>query len=243
MPLLQSDNPDLILLLLPFLPTTTTTTRETPHPPAAVMNKGIVKSVISGDTIVVRGRPVNGPPPEKQLSLAHVVAPRLGRKDAVDEAFAWGSREFLRKHLIGKEISFKVEYTSQAGREYASVFLGEENVVQTALALGWVKLQESKADKAELGEWKALETAAQGKDLGIWQKGDQIHARVRDVKWTIDNPQALIDKNKGKPVKGISFHLSIPLSFYSLPCCLPALFLPCLLSGDWIWIGLRRRGD
>lgn len=32
-----------------------------------------VKSVTSGDTIVVRGVPRNGPPPEKQLSLGKFV--------------------------------------------------------------------------------------------------------------------------------------------------------------------------
>lgn len=41
------------------------------------MNRAVVKCVLSGDTLVVRGKPVNGPPPEKILTLAGIAAPRL----------------------------------------------------------------------------------------------------------------------------------------------------------------------
>lgn len=41
--------------------------------------KGVVKSVLSGDTVVVMGIPRGGPPPEKQISLASIKAPRLVR--------------------------------------------------------------------------------------------------------------------------------------------------------------------
>lgn len=40
---------------------------------ASAANKGTVKSVLSGDTIVVMGAPSNGPPPEKQLTLAGIM--------------------------------------------------------------------------------------------------------------------------------------------------------------------------
>lgn len=38
-----------------------------------------VKMVLSGDTVVLMGRAVNGPPPEMQLSLSSLIAPKLGR--------------------------------------------------------------------------------------------------------------------------------------------------------------------
>lgn len=41
--------------------------------------KGVVKTVLSGDTIVLYGRATNGPPPEREITLAHVSAPRIGR--------------------------------------------------------------------------------------------------------------------------------------------------------------------
>ena len=168
-------------------------------------SKGVVKAVISGDTIVVRGRANNGPPPERQLSLAHVIAPRLARKDGADEPFAWSSREALRKLLIGKEVSFKVEYANQAGREYASVYLADDaaqvGIIPGLISAGWLKTQDIKGDKPELQERKILEQAAQAKELGIWSKVDSKE-RIRDVKWNAENPQAILDKNRGKPVKG-----------------------------------------
>lgn len=50
----------------------------------------------------------NGPPPELQLSLASLQAPKLGRGPGIaDEPFAWDSREFLRKKCIGKQVRWK----------------------------------------------------------------------------------------------------------------------------------------
>lgn len=36
--------------------------------------------VLSGDSIVIRGQPKGGPPPERQLALSNVIAPRLARR-------------------------------------------------------------------------------------------------------------------------------------------------------------------
>ena len=64
------------------------------------LNKGIVKQVIlyeylpfnlarksfwllqvlSGDTVVIRGQPKGGPPPEKTLGLTNITAAKLGRR-------------------------------------------------------------------------------------------------------------------------------------------------------------------
>ena len=42
--------------------------------------------VLSGDSLVIRGQPRNGPPPEKSLGLSNIVAPKLGRrgKDGIE---------------------------------------------------------------------------------------------------------------------------------------------------------------
>jgi hypothetical protein len=48
--------------------------------------KGVVKTVLSGDTLVIYGRVTSGPPPEREITLAHVSAPRIGRTaDRKDE--------------------------------------------------------------------------------------------------------------------------------------------------------------
>ena len=36
--------------------------------------------VLSGDSVVIRGQPKGGPPPERILGLSGIVAPRLARK-------------------------------------------------------------------------------------------------------------------------------------------------------------------
>lgn len=46
---------------------------------------GVVKSVLSADTIVLRGKPVSGPPPEKLFSLSNITAPRLNLKEPEKE--------------------------------------------------------------------------------------------------------------------------------------------------------------
>lgn len=48
-------------------------------PPAMASGSAVVKAVLSGDTVVLMGKPQNGPPPELQLSLASLQAPKLAR--------------------------------------------------------------------------------------------------------------------------------------------------------------------
>ncbi len=36
--------------------------------------------VLSGDCVIVRGQPKGGPPPEQQIALSNVVAPKVGRR-------------------------------------------------------------------------------------------------------------------------------------------------------------------
>jgi len=35
---------------------------------------------LSGDNVIIRGQPKGGPPPERQLALSNIVAPRLARR-------------------------------------------------------------------------------------------------------------------------------------------------------------------
>ena len=95
------------------------------------MLNGIVKGVLSGDTLIIMGVPPpglgrypttthhahaaphftgadasKGPPPEKQISLSGVASPRLGNRNGTpDQPFAWAAREFLRKSVIGKRVT------------------------------------------------------------------------------------------------------------------------------------------
>ncbi|KAK9669787.1 hypothetical protein RND81_13G154500 [Saponaria officinalis] len=144
--------------------------------------RGKVKAVPSGDTLVIMGvTKADTIPPEKMVTLASVIAPRLARRDGVDEPFAWESREFLRKLCIGKEVTFLTHATppTQSGisREFATVLLGgstAQNVSKLVVAQGWAKVKEQSQLKSESNEDVAellrLEEQAKEQGLGKWSK-------------------------------------------------------------------------
>ncbi|KAL9229368.1 hypothetical protein vseg_004842 [Gypsophila vaccaria] len=144
--------------------------------------RGRVKAVPSGDTLVIMGvTKADTIPPEKMVTLASVIAPRLARRDGVDDPFAWESREFLRKLCIGKEVTFLTHATppSQSGisREFATVLLGSsttQNVSKLVVAQGWAKVKEQSQLKSESNEDVAellrLEEQAKEQGLGRWSK-------------------------------------------------------------------------
>lgn len=181
--------------------------------------KGIVKLVLSGDSVIIRGTPKGGPPPERQLNLSGINAPRAGRRaggnadETKDEPFAWEAREFLRKKLVGKEVVFTVEYKVPAsGREYGFLYLGKdaasgENIVESLVSEGFVTVrQEGIRGSTELARLAELESAAKAASKGKWaSSGLQEH--VRDIKWTVENPRQLVDKFKGKPIQAVVEHV------------------------------------
>ena len=70
----------------------------------------IVKAVPSGDTVLVMGADSSrGPPPEKLISLTGITAPRLANRSTDDSPWAWASRDFLRRLVIGKPVTFVIE--------------------------------------------------------------------------------------------------------------------------------------
>nr|AAH47835.1 Snd1 protein [Danio rerio] len=102
---------------------------------APQLQRGIVKMVLSGCAIIVRGQPRGGPPPERQINLSNIRAGALARraiqgqpdtKDTPDEPWAFQAREFMRKKVIGKEVCFTVENKTPQGREYGMVYLGKD---------------------------------------------------------------------------------------------------------------------
>mmetsp|Transcript_40687 Transcript_40687/g.49521 ORF Transcript_40687/g.49521 Transcript_40687/m.49521 type:complete len:938 (+) Transcript_40687:162-2975(+) len=76
-------------------------------------NRGVavVKSVLSGDTVVLLGRSTTpgGKPPEVLFTFERVTAPRMASKgnDNVDDPGAFPSREWLRNTVVGKSVAFE----------------------------------------------------------------------------------------------------------------------------------------
>ncbi|KAJ3026287.1 UNVERIFIED_CONTAM: hypothetical protein HDU68_005917 [Siphonaria sp. JEL0065] len=173
--------------------------------------RAIVKSVLSGDGVVLRGRPVNGPPPERILSFSNVVAPRLGTVSdpSKEELGAFESREYLRKLLIGKEVSFKVEYTTTTNnRDFGALTLpspgvdGETNVSRLLVKQGWVKVKSAEGKRAPSDEHailSALEAAAQAGGLGIWNP----KLVSRTASFNVADPREFLDAYKGKSLPAI----------------------------------------
>ncbi|EDQ88259.1 uncharacterized protein MONBRDRAFT_9233 [Monosiga brevicollis MX1] len=140
-------------------------------------------------------------------------APRLGRRPnksgevQLDEPFAWEAREFLRKKLVGKQVTFTVDYTVPSGREYGTILLEpgtvrEENVSHSLLGAGLAKLRDNARGEGE--DWETMLTRqreAQEAKRGVW--ADDAASHVRNVEWNIENPRALVDSLKQKPVKAV----------------------------------------
>lgn len=218
--------------------------------------------MLSGDTVIVRGQPKNGPPPERTLSLAHLTAPRPARRpqgeataEAKDEVWmiadrfcltrtplshpfvphlfsslhkttsppplflpinspfpsrqplAWESREYLRRKLVGKAVTFYIEYAVPSGREYGTVFLDEgtaqaENVSKSILREGLAKIREgARAETDDFQELVAAQQAAQTAKKGLW--ADDVASKVRNITWNVENPRALVDSLKGQAVDAV----------------------------------------
>ncbi|CAI0449766.1 unnamed protein product [Linum tenue] len=179
--------------------------------------KGRVKAVPSGDSLVIVAISTTkkGPPPEKTVTLASLMAPKLARRGGVDEPFAWGSREFLRKLCIGKEVTFKVDYAVPSiGREFGTVFLGDKNVAALVVSEGWAKVREQASQKGDASPFHAellrLEEQAKEQGLGRWDKDPgAAEASIRDLPPSAIgdasylNAEAFLAENKGKPMECI----------------------------------------
>ncbi|KAJ3381528.1 hypothetical protein HDU92_005292 [Lobulomyces angularis] len=180
-----------------------------------------VKQILSADTLVLRGKQIQsdtplkskpGPPPEKLLSFAHITSPRMGtvKEPEKEEPFAFQSREFLRKLLIGKEVHFKVEYKTIANRDFGVLFLpssqavnGETNVTKILVKEGWVKVKQPEG-KRELNEEQTalieLEQEAKTLGKGIWS-GNNL---TRTLKHTLDGDiREFLNLHKGTPINGV----------------------------------------
>ena len=107
----------------------------------AALHHGIIKSVVSGDTVVVMGADASkGPPPEKLISLSNIAAPRLGNKSTADAPHAWDTREYLRKTVVGKRVTFQVEAQGAANRAFGVVYLEDGTSLAVMItAAGWAK--------------------------------------------------------------------------------------------------------
>ncbi|KAM6985865.1 staphylococcal nuclease domain-containing protein 1 [Aplochiton taeniatus] len=189
--------------------------------PTASLQRGIVKMVLSGCAIIVRGQPKGGPPPERQINLSNIRTGAMARraaqsqpeaKDTPDEPYAFQAREFLRKKLIGKEVCFNVEVKTAMGREYGMVYLGKdtsgENIAESLVneGLANVRREGIRGNNPEQVRLCDMEDQAKASKKGMWAEGGSTHT-IRDLKYSIDNPRNFVDSMHQKPVNAIIEHV------------------------------------
>ncbi|KAJ3735805.1 hypothetical protein DFJ43DRAFT_1151026 [Lentinula guzmanii] len=170
--------------------------------------KAIVKSVISGDSLVLRGRPgpQGQPPKERVLHFADVSAPRMGSSSRDDEPWAFESREFLRALAVGKEISFTSSHSlapnEDVPRDLGSADLGGLDLASEILKNGWGKIKESKREPTEEDIRKReLENEAKSAGLGLWNPHGP---KARTTHYTMPtDSQAFLSEYKGKSLDAI----------------------------------------
>ncbi|KAK8800697.1 hypothetical protein WA158_000022 [Blastocystis sp. Blastoise] len=162
---------------------------------------GTVKSVISGDTIVLMANVKKGIAPEMQLNLAYCMAPRVARgPEGMEEPFGWESREYLRKHAIGQVVKFQVLYKVDAiGRTFANIWLGEKSLCEDMVSSGWcrVKAETKEEGDSELYEQlMAAEGTAKSHSLGVW---NTTIPKARQVDYEVADAEKFFKNNKGLP--------------------------------------------
>jgi len=177
--------------------------------------RGEVKSVPSGDTLIVRCMDVKTKENiEHTITISNIEAPRPSNRkkkedskdqknkktEGKDDPHAWPSREFLRHLTIGKTVTFIIEYRGEFGKEFGSVTVhtknGDEDCAKLIVKEGWAGVKKGKTSP-EIEELLVLEEQALKEGKGMHKPNGLVR---KGAIWEIDD---LFEKLKGKPQNGV----------------------------------------
>lgn len=171
---------------------------------APQLQEGKVKSVLSGDTLILQNKAKQ----ERTLSLAFINAPRVQQ----DEPGSFESRDFIRKLCVGKVVHFKILYaipqkTGSASREYGTVTLpGGQQLPDLIVQEGWAKIRDDADRKAEappaaelLERLQALEAHAKADEKGVWSSSPKVIQNLREI----PDPKAFAEEHKGEAIDSV----------------------------------------
>ncbi|KAI0344602.1 transcription factor [Trametopsis cervina] len=188
----------------------------------------VVKSVISGDSLILHGPlPPDGKPPKERrvcsitykvgdytetissrrvLHLVDIVAPRLGTTNREDDPWAYEAREFLRSHAVGKAVRFTIAHdlpsNDETERAIGSAEIAGVDVASELLKAGWAKLKDIKREPTE-ADLKKRELEAEAKNAGKGQWNPH-GPKARTVHYMMPtDSHAFITEWKGKPIDAI----------------------------------------
>ena len=171
---------------------------------SAPPQEGKVKSVLSGDTLILQNKAKQ----ERTLSLAFINAPRLQQ----DEPCSFESRDFTRKLCVGKVVHFKVLYSipqkvGGTSREYGTLVLaGGQQLPDLIVQEGWAKIRDDAGRKAEappaaevLERLQALEAHAKADEKGVWSTKPKNIQNIREL----PDPKAFAEEHKGQAIEAV----------------------------------------
>lgn len=125
------------------------------------------------------------------------------------QPYAFESRDFFRKLVVGKEVKFTTLYqVPTTGREYGTVVLSTgQSLIELALAEGMVRLREDTGKREDQPESEALleklrglESNARSEGKGMWSITED--GRIDSRYETPSEPLEFLEKYKGKPING-----------------------------------------
>lgn len=168
---------------------------------------------------------MGGPPPEKQVGLSNVMAPRIARRPqfdqdqkeventgSQDEPYAWEAREFLRQKCIGKEVYFVRDYQALSSREFGTLYLGKdssgENLTEALVSEGLAEVKPGRGNPDEaLQRLMALQETAKAQQKGKWGPDSEVKKHVRNITWSVDNPRMFVDSLHQKAQDAVIEHV------------------------------------
>lgn len=201
-----------------------------------------MQEVISGDTVRIIGKPVEGgPPPEVTITLASLIAPKL-KAGLPEEPFAWESKEFLRDLCIGKRVTFRVlQVVPTINRTFGEVFLINDapeslSLQMASVEAGWTIVKDSGSGggtSAEtLQKLKDAEARAKASKLGM-HSGIPPSTPSFNTSPTPNDLEVIVRKYKRNPTLAIieyvrdgaslrvlllECHTNVPFSITGLYC-------------------------
>lgn len=223
--------------------------RKPRQPQALTFLKGYVKGVSSGDTLQIVNLEEKSAraPAEYELTLGSIKAPLLAlniaanpAKSRDDEPWAFQSREFLRKKLVGQPVAFCITFTASGNRRYGIVYFHERDIREDIISSGWatVRATEEQAKSKTVQRLLELEEKAKKDNRGIHSR-DTRARNVRQIVYKFDSFD-VFEKLKGRHISaiveqvrtGTTLKLYLPEGSFSLSLLLSGAQSPSYRFGN-----------
>ncbi|VDO03052.1 unnamed protein product [Rodentolepis nana] len=180
----------------------------------ADLHFGFGKLVLSGDTIVIRDRAVDGPPASRVVVLSNISCPKVAKRLSPgeytsDEPFAWQARELVRSKVIGREVYYTVDNGELIERVFGSIFIKDDGnlvnlahlLVEEGLARVRRNMSPAMLERGKVKDLITLEEAAQLNKKGIWS--DSSDGAPRKICWNIPDSAEFFNKFGKKHLRGV----------------------------------------